>query len=69
MKKATDQEPPTRKDMERNAIKEVLGDLETKLGAYLVEWRRRLNLLEWPEAGIDRKEQRPVATEREELRR
>ena len=69
MKKATDEKPSTRKDMERNAIEEALGDLEARLEEYLVEWRRRLNLQGWPEAGIDRKERRPVATEQGEQRR
>jgi hypothetical protein len=69
VKKATDEKPSTRKDMERNAIEEALGDLEARLEAYLVEWRRRLNLQGWPEAGIVRKERRPVATEQGEQRR
>jgi hypothetical protein len=48
-----------------DAIQEVLGDLETKLEAYLGGWRRRLSIQDLPEAGIDRKEEHPVATERE----
>jgi hypothetical protein len=55
-----------KRDVDGNAIREVLGDLETRLEAYLDEWRRRLGIQKLPEAGIDRKERRPVATEREE---
>jgi len=55
--------------VDRNKVQQVLGDLEVRLEAYLVQWRRELGIKKWPEAGIDRKEQRPVATEREEQRR
>jgi hypothetical protein len=58
-----------KRHVDRNALQEVLGDLETRLEAYLVQWRRQLGIQEWPEAGIDRKEHRPVATDREEHRR
>jgi hypothetical protein len=44
----------------------VLGDLEVRLEAYLVQWRRELGIKKGPEAGIDRKNRRPVATERED---
>jgi hypothetical protein len=50
-----------------NTIHEVLGTLETRLEAYLAEWRRVLGIQERPGTDIDRKEQQlPVATEREE---
>jgi hypothetical protein len=55
-----------KRDVDRSAIQEVLGDLETSLEAYLVEWRRRLGIHEWPKAGLDREEQHPVATEQRE---
>jgi hypothetical protein len=58
-----------KRDVDSNTIQEVLGDLEARLKAYVVQWRRELGIKKWPEAGIDRKKQRPVATEREEQRR
>ena len=51
-------------DLDRNAIQEMLGNLETRLEEYLVEWRRELSIREWPEAGINCR-QRPIATDRE----
>jgi hypothetical protein len=42
-----------KKNLDRNAIQEVLENLETRLEAYLVEWRRELSIREWPEADID----------------
>ena len=39
-------------------LQEVLEDLETRLEAYLVEWRHRLGIQEErPEVGIDRNDQ------------
>jgi len=31
-------------DVDRDALQEVLGDLEPRLKAYLVEWRRQLGI-------------------------
>jgi hypothetical protein len=56
-------------DIDDNAIQEALRDLETRLEAYLVEWRRQVGIQKAPEASIDRKDSRLVATEREEQRR
>jgi hypothetical protein len=42
-----------KKNLDRNAIQEVLGNLEARLEAYLVEWRRELSIREWPEADKD----------------
>ena len=50
--------------MERNAREEILGDLETRLKAYLVEWRRELGIRGVSEAGIVRSVRRPAATKR-----
>jgi hypothetical protein len=58
-----------KRDVDRNAIREMLEHLETRLETYLVEWRRGLGIQKWPEAGIDHKEQRPVAIDREGKRR
>jgi hypothetical protein len=58
-----------KRDVDRNALHEVLSNLETKLEAYLAEWRRDLGIQERPEAGIDRKVEHRVATEREGKRR
>jgi hypothetical protein len=54
-----------KRGVDGKAIHEVLCALETRLEAYLAEWRRDLGIQERPEAGIDRKERRPAATERE----
>jgi hypothetical protein len=51
--------------VDRNAIQEILGDLETRLEAYLVEWRGELGLRGVSEAGIDRTERLPAAPGRE----
>ena len=51
--------------MERNAREEILGDLETRLKAYLVEWRRELGIRGVSEVGIVRPVRRPAATKRE----
>ena len=52
-------------EVDRNAIQEILGDLETRLEEYLIEWRRELGLRGVSEAGIDRTERLPTATGRE----
>jgi hypothetical protein len=49
----------------RDALQKVLGDLETRLKAYLVEWRRQLDLQKRPESSNERKERYQSATERE----
>jgi hypothetical protein len=51
--------------MEKNAIEEILGDLEIRLKAYLVEWRRERGIRCPSEAGIVRSDRRPAATRRE----
>lgn len=51
--------------MDKNAIEEILGDLETRLKAYLVEWRRELGIRYASEAGIVRSDRRPAATKHE----
>jgi hypothetical protein len=51
--------------VDKNAIEEILGDLETRLKAYLVEWRRELGIRCASEAGIVRSDGRPAATKRE----
>jgi hypothetical protein len=53
-----------RSDVDRHALQEVLGNLETRLEAYLVEWRRRLDIQDRTEVSIDRGE-RQAASERE----
>ena len=58
-----------KKDVNRNEIQEVLADLEIRLESYLVGWRCRLGIRQEPVVGIDRKDRRPLATEREEQRR
>jgi hypothetical protein len=52
-------------EVDRNALREILGDLETRLEAYLVEWRRRFDIHDRTEASIDRGERRQAASERE----
>jgi hypothetical protein len=52
-------------EVDRNALREILGDLETRLKAYLVEWRRRFDIHDRNEASIDRGERRQAASERE----
>jgi hypothetical protein len=56
-------------DVDRKALREALGALETRLEAYLVEWQRQLGIPKRPEADIDPEEQHPVATEWAERRR
>jgi hypothetical protein len=51
--------------VDKNAIEEILGDLETRLKAYLVEWRRELGIRSASEAGIVRSDRRPAAIKRE----
>jgi hypothetical protein len=52
-------------DVDRDALQEVLENLETRLKAYLVEWRRRFDIHDRNEASIDRGERRQAASERE----
>jgi hypothetical protein len=52
-------------DVDRDALQEVLENLETRLEAYLVEWRRRFDIHDRTEASIDRGERRQAASERE----
>jgi hypothetical protein len=52
-------------DVDRDALQEVLENLETRLKAYLVEWRRRFDIHDRTEASIDRGERRQAASERE----
>ena len=52
-------------DVDRAALQKVLGDLESRLEAYLVEWRRRFDIHDRTEASIDRGERRQAASERE----
>jgi hypothetical protein len=52
------------KGVNKNAIEEILGALETRLEAYLVEWRGELSIRGASEvAGIDRPDRCPAATE------
>ena len=55
----------TNREVDKNAIQEILGDLESRLETYLVEWRRELGLRGMSEAGIDRLERLPATTGRE----
>jgi hypothetical protein len=57
-----------RRRCDENAIQEALKDLETRLEAYLVEWRRHVGIEKGSEASIDRKVPRLVAAEWEEQR-
>jgi hypothetical protein len=54
-----------RSDVDRHALQEVLGDLEARLEAYLVEWRRRFDIQERIQASIDLGERSQAAFERE----
>lgn len=49
-----------KRDMNRNTIQEVLGDLEARLDAYLVEWRREL--------GIENRNPRPASSPKSGIR-
>jgi hypothetical protein len=51
--------------VDRNAIQEILEDLETRLEAYLVEWRGELGLRGVCDAGIDHTERLPAVSGRE----
>jgi hypothetical protein len=53
-------------NVDRKVIEGMLGDLETKLAAYVDDWRQELGIRKGSEAGIDRKELHPAATEQEE---
>lgn len=68
-KEDADERPSVKSEADKNALREVLEDLETRLEAYLVEWRRQLGVQERPGASIDHDEQPPVANDREESRR
>jgi hypothetical protein len=52
-------------DVDRDALQEVLENLETRIKAYLVEWRREHGIRGASESGIDRIERLPAATERQ----
>jgi hypothetical protein len=54
--------------VDKNAIQEILGDLEFKLEAYLLEWRRERGLRGVSRTGIDRAERLPAATGRQKER-
>jgi hypothetical protein len=47
-------------DVDRDALQEVLGDLETRLEAYLVEWRRL--------HGIEDRDARPASSPKSSVR-
>jgi hypothetical protein len=51
--------------VDKKAIEEILGDLEIRLTAYLVEWRREFGIRSASEVGIVRSDRRPAATTRE----
>ena len=51
--------------VDREALQEVLEYLETRLKAYLVEWRRERGIRCASEAGIVRSDRRPAVTRRE----
>jgi hypothetical protein len=55
-------------EADKNALREVLEDLETRLEAYLVEWRRQLGVQKRPEASFDHDEQPAVLNNRQESR-
>jgi len=48
--------------VDKDAKQEILKDLETRLEAYLLEWRRELDLRGVSEGGIDRPERLVAAT-------
>jgi len=56
------------RNVDRKVVEEILGDLETKLAAYVDDWRQELGIRKGSEAGIERKELSLVATEQEEHR-
>ena len=51
-------------DVDGEALQKVLGDLETRLEAYLDEWQRQLDIQDRTEASIDRDERRQAASGR-----
>jgi len=51
--------------VDREALQKVLGDLESRLEAYLVEWRQQLGIQEQPESSSERKDRFQTAAERE----
>jgi hypothetical protein len=55
-------------NVDRKVVEEILGDLKTKLVAYVDDWRQGLGIRKGSEAGIDRKELSLDATEQEEHR-
>ena len=61
--------PPTKRNVDRNAIQEALRDFEIRIEASLVEWRRELGIQRGPETSIDLKELRLEAIDRDEQRR
>jgi hypothetical protein len=54
--------------VDRDAVREVLENLETRLKAYLVEWRREHGIRGASESGIDHTERLPAATGRQKER-
>jgi hypothetical protein len=58
-----------KRNVDRKIVEEILGDLETKLAAYVDDWWQELGIRKGSGAGIDRKELQLVATEREEQQR
>jgi hypothetical protein len=55
--------------VDRKVVEEILGDLETKLAAYVDDWCQELGIRKGSGAGIDWKELQLVASERKEQRR
>ena len=51
--------------VDREALQKVLGDLESRLEAYLVEWRQQLGIQEQSESSSERKDRFQTAAERE----
>ena len=68
-KEVTEEMPPIKRNVDRNAIQEALRALETSIEAYLVEWRRELGIHKGAETSPDLKELRMEAIEREKQRR
>jgi len=54
-------------DVDRDALQKVLRDLETRLEAYLVEWRQQLGIQQEPTEArsIEPQERHQAAIERE----
>jgi hypothetical protein len=53
--------PTTTGEVDKDAKQEILKDLETRLEAYLLEWRRELDLRGVSKVGIDHAERLPAA--------